>query len=858
MENPELLGKATPDDILLERLRVMNDEIYLRQARIQFISGARTGGFPRIEGPRLDGHILNPLLDVRELHRSFNRCRLAWRDKDPAVTGLIALNINRFVDAGGIPTTSVLGFAGWITRDSDLDDIGQQMIHGVASVVDRAHLVENPDDSLPRPLPLGPDPNEKWVAHEFGHALSLARTPNAHVTDGRNLMDDHSARAVELNPDQVERLRAQTALIPDRKVVASVPPPPGRIFLASTLADELGDAATSAPSIATIAEDEMFVDIDTVGVGIDENTGMTHLVVSTFGLLPENISGMSYFFASDLDNDPTSGGAPADLGFPLSTTGVELLGRIQLDVNGGMEQGTPTVWQFQNGQFLQVMDSRIQARIGSFDAVLAPSNQTDEDHNIIPLGQIIQLVIPNTVRGPIAADFRLAVGAENPSTGSADSVEGSLTLDSPVFPSCQVSPSAVLLGSRGTVSATGLPANSPVEVFLGSKRVGTGSTDSGGDALIEITVPVETQTGSRSISVQVVGTAVSASCETRLTAIPAFDVPPSPSSGSEFVVNVGETLTFTIQASDADVEDVVSLGVIGLPSGASFAIPPPGNPISSTLSWTPTSDQVGSYVIVFTGSDNGGLSAPPHSVVVTVQRATEVDIDIKPGSDTNPINPRSKDAIPVAIFTTPEFDATTVDPLSVRFGPAVAAEIHNRGHIEDVDLDGDLDMMLHFAARQTGIAVGDPQACLTGETVFAQKIQGCDTIRTVPPLGSGTVRGTTSGTMTTFDFSIQRNALEGTVSGALEYRDESARLLVRTSTINSFTMSGNTATFSGSATINDSNSVSFTVTVQDNGESDSGSDTFSINLSTGYSNSGVLASGDIILQSFVYLPLIMP
>jgi hypothetical protein len=45
------------------------------------------------------------------------------------------------------------------------------------------------------------------------------------------------------------------------------------------------------------------------------------------------------------------------------------------------------------------------------------------------------------------------------------------------------------------------------------------------------------------------------------------------------------------------------------------------------------------------------------------------EIDIKPGSFPNSINPRSKGVIPVAILTTDTFDATTVDPLSVTFGP---------------------------------------------------------------------------------------------------------------------------------------------------------------------------------------------
>ena len=108
-----------------------------------------------------------------------------------------------------------------------------------------------------------------------------------------------------------------------------------------------------------------------------------------------------------------------------------------------------------------------------------------------------------------------------------------------------------------------------------------------------------------------------------------------------------------------------------------------------------------------------------------------VAIDIKPGSFTNSINPRSRGVIPVAILTTDTFDATTVDALSVEFGPDGATESHGRGHIEDVDGDGNLDLVLHFRTQDTGIRCGDISAPLTGKTFDDAVIQGSDSIITV-------------------------------------------------------------------------------------------------------------------------------
>ena len=111
--------------------------------------------------------------------------------------------------------------------------------------------------------------------------------------------------------------------------------------------------------------------------------------------------------------------------------------------------------------------------------------------------------------------------------------------------------------------------------------------------------------------------------------------------------------------------------------------------------------------------------------------ALDVDIDIKPWSDPNSINLKSKGIISVAILTTDAFDATTVDPLSAAFGPASAVEAHGMGHIEDVDDDGDLDLLLHFNKQEADIACGDITAVLTGETFDGVPIEGFDAVNIV-------------------------------------------------------------------------------------------------------------------------------
>jgi hypothetical protein len=112
--------------------------------------------------------------------------------------------------------------------------------------------------------------------------------------------------------------------------------------------------------------------------------------------------------------------------------------------------------------------------------------------------------------------------------------------------------------------------------------------------------------------------------------------------------------------------------------------------------------------------------------------AVDVRIDVKPGSALNPVNLGSEQIIPVAILTTAGIDASALDASSIRFGPAGAPEAHGRGHAEDVDGDGDVDMMLHFNTTASGVGPSDTQACLLGRTTDGRSIFGCDRVVAVP------------------------------------------------------------------------------------------------------------------------------
>jgi hypothetical protein len=106
-------------------------------------------------------------------------------------------------------------------------------------------------------------------------------------------------------------------------------------------------------------------------------------------------------------------------------------------------------------------------------------------------------------------------------------------------------------------------------------------------------------------------------------------------------------------------------------------------------------------------------------------------VDIAPGSYPNSINLKSKGIIPVAVLTTDTFDATQIDWETVIFGPGGATESHDRSHVQDVDGDGDMDVVFHFNTQDSGIACDDTDATLTGETFGGVTVTGSDSVKIV-------------------------------------------------------------------------------------------------------------------------------
>jgi hypothetical protein len=109
---------------------------------------------------------------------------------------------------------------------------------------------------------------------------------------------------------------------------------------------------------------------------------------------------------------------------------------------------------------------------------------------------------------------------------------------------------------------------------------------------------------------------------------------------------------------------------------------------------------------------------------------TPVPIDIKPGSDPNMIDPKSRGVVPVAILTTSEFKASRVETSSV----VLAGASPVFWWLKDVDHDGDIDKLLYFKVRDLMLDENSAEAglTLTGFTKEGIPIKGTDTVVIAP------------------------------------------------------------------------------------------------------------------------------
>jgi hypothetical protein len=199
--------------------------------------------------------------------------------------------------------------------------------------------------------------------------------------------------------------------------------------------------------------------------------------------------------------------------------------------------------------------------------------------------------------------------------------------------------------------------------------------------------------------------------------------------GAATGITVSAGADVTVHGTDFALENVSGTAAFDDPENPTQIIPESG--WLGILTGTYGEEQGSGPINLFFQSDD------PITLVNTGGAGpTPIDIDIKPGSCPNPINPGSNGLIPVVIFTTDIFDAADVDPGTVTLN---GAEVAVRGkseklmaHLEDVDGDGDDDLVLQVDTQSDGVGWEEGPVDLIGKTWDEEDIKGTDDVVIVP------------------------------------------------------------------------------------------------------------------------------
>lgn len=134
-------------------------------------------------------------------------------------------------------------------------------------------------------------------------------------------------------------------------------------------------------------------------------------------------------------------------------------------------------------------------------------------------------------------------------------------------------------------------------------------------------------------------------------------------------------------------------------------------------------------------ADSLGMFLDAVSVVETLCVIT-VDIDIKPGSFPNCINPDGHGVIPVAILGSADFDVTLIDPSTVVLDSleikAVGKSNKLLAHYEDVNSDGFDDLVVQIQDTDGAFNGGNGTATVSGNLLDGTPFEGTDSICIVP------------------------------------------------------------------------------------------------------------------------------
>lgn len=143
---------------------------------------------------------------------------------------------------------------------------------------------------------------------------------------------------------------------------------------------------------------------------------------------------------------------------------------------------------------------------------------------------------------------------------------------------------------------------------------------------------------------------------------------------------------------------------------------------------------IGGTISLTRASCNGSVSEGLFDNVEITIPGNDLVIDIKPGSELNPINLGARGVLPVAVLATEDFDAT--DPgigwIELSDSELTGTCVPQKSSFEDINGDGFVDLMLHFSlpdlVASDCIDASTAELTLSIETMNGAQSSGSDAV----------------------------------------------------------------------------------------------------------------------------------
>jgi subtilisin-like proprotein convertase family protein len=148
-----------------------------------------------------------------------------------------------------------------------------------------------------------------------------------------------------------------------------------------------------------------------------------------------------------------------------------------------------------------------------------------------------------------------------------------------------------------------------------------------------------------------------------------------------------------------------------------------------------------------------GMSYAQKGSVAAGTQSTRVNIEVLPGMRSKEIDATARRVVPVAILSSLDFDASTVNPASVRLAGAPITKGRDsrfRGFVGDVNGDGRVDLVVYVSVYSLQLEAGRSEALLTASTFDGGSVIGSQQVSFTPPVVEETALATAIASPGTF------------------------------------------------------------------------------------------------------------